>query len=272
MAGQTIRLNRFIAQAGVCSRRKADFHIDSGDVKVNGQKVYELGVKVDPDRDRVEFQGKHIQVNSEKLYLAFYKPRHVVTTLHDPEDRPCIGDYLKKMKTRVYPVGRLDWDSEGLLILTNDGDYSERVLSPKGAVPKTYKVKISQSLTENQIGKLQRGVSIEGGGRVRVDTIRRLKPPKGDTKVGRSMSTDAQWVEVIISEGKNRQIRKMFEKLRIDVQKLQRVAIGRLKIGTLKPGELRPLNERQVRMSLQGLEEQPQRHFRKTKIQRRTRK
>src|SRR5690606_278335 len=139
----------------------------------------------------------------------------------------------------------------------NDGDFSERVLSPKGLVPKTYKVKISQAITENQILKLQRGVSIEGGGRVRVDSIRRLKGSKEESKGARSLSSDAQWVEVVISEGKNRQIRKMFEKLRIDVQKLQRIAIGRLKIGTLKPGEMRPLNERQVRMALQPLEERP---------------
>ncbi|MDW8190454.1 MAG: S4 domain-containing protein, partial [Pseudobdellovibrionaceae bacterium] len=122
-----MRLNKFLAQCGIASRRKADQLISQGLVTINGRKVYELGIQVNPDLDRVVVDGKPVTIPKQKIYLAFYKPRQVMTTMSDPQGRPCVADYLKHMKTRVFPVGRLDWTSEGLLLLTNDGDWAQKI-------------------------------------------------------------------------------------------------------------------------------------------------
>jgi 23S rRNA pseudouridine2605 synthase len=194
-----IRLNKFLADHGVASRRKADELIDEGRVQVNGRKVFELGIKIDPSKDRVKVGGKPIAVKPQPLYFVFNKPKSVVTSTSDPQDRPIVLDFFKKIKTRIFPVGRLDWDTEGLLLMTNDGDFSNEIASPESKIPKTYHVKLDGLITQEKMEKLRRGVSIIGG-RVKAIHIKKLK--KGTPK--------KDWVEITITEGKNRQVRKMF--------------------------------------------------------------
>lgn len=199
---------------------------------VNGRKVYELGVRVEPNKDRVIVDGKPLRSKFESVYIMLNKPRGVLTTMDDPHDRPTIKTYLADVPTRVFPVGRLDWDSEGLLLLTNDGEYANRIMQPKSEVTKTYLVKVDGTPKDEQLYKLLRGVTIPGG-KVKALAIERV--PRGKDKY--------DWLKVVITEGKNRQIRYMFEKIGFDVLKLQRVAIGRLRLGSLKRGELVFLND-----------------------------
>lgn len=228
-----LRLNKFIADCGLASRRKADEMIEEGIVTVNGHKVFEHGVKVDPEHDTVKVSGKIVRQNSNLVYFIFNKPTQVLTTMSDPSGRPTVADYFTDYKKhRLFPVGRLDWDSEGLLLLTNDGEYSQRITHPKEEIPKTYLVKINSPLSETMQNKLLRGVSIVGG-KVRAKFLKNVK------RSGRG--TDNNWVSITITEGKNRQVRRMFEKIGIDVLRLRRVSIGRLKIGSVVKGEIRQL-------------------------------
>lgn len=228
----SVRLNKLIADRGLASRRGADKLIEDGQVTVNGKKVYELGVKVDPIQDRISVNGKPIQSRFENIYIMFHKPKGVLTTMEDPLDRSTIKDFLEEVPTRVFPVGRLDWDSEGLLLLTNDGDYANRITHPKAEVTKTYLVKVDGKPADDKLQKLKNGVTIEGG-KVTAKSIERVKRGKGQY----------DWLKIVITEGKNRQIRQMFEKIGFDVLKLQRVAIGRLRLGNLDRGELVYLND-----------------------------
>lgn len=233
----TIRLNKFIADSGLASRRHADRMIEEGLVSVNGKRVYELGIKVDPQNDRILVDGKPVRKPlSQKLYLVMNKPKGVLTTMEDPHDRPTIADYLAEVPARVFPVGRLDWDSEGMLILTNDGDLANRIMHPKEEVTKTYLVKLDGRPEEKHIQKLKQGVSIIGG-RVSARHIERIK------KAGDNKSDKYEWYKIVITEGKNRQIRQMFAKIGFDVLKLQRVAIGRLRLGALKTGDIVYVND-----------------------------
>jgi len=233
---RTVRLNRFIALAGICSRREADSVIASGRVQINGRRVYELGIQIDPERDSVKVDGKSIQAESKKVYFIFHKPKNVMTTMSDPEGRPCIADYTNKLSLRVYPVGRLDWSSEGLLLLTNDGEFANKVMHPRHDVTKTYLVKVDGNPTNDHLEKLKIGVSIIGG-KVRAKSV-------SFAQVGES--NKYKWVRIIISEGKNQQVRKMFEKIGFDVLRLRRVAIGQLKLGDLRPGEMKSLGAKQT--------------------------
>jgi len=232
-----LRLNKLIADSGLASRRHADRMIEEGQVTVNGKRVYELGIKVDPAHDRVLVNGKPLKKPLENIYVLLNKPRGVLTTMEDPLDRPTIAEYLEGVPGRVFPVGRLDWDSEGLLLLTNDGDFANRVTHPKSEVTKTYLVKVDGQPTKEDLQKLLRGVSIIGG-KVAAKHIEKVKRQEGSDKY--------DWFKIVITEGKNRQIRQMFEKIGFDVQKLQRVAIGRLRIGNVERGELVFLNEAAV--------------------------
>lgn len=239
------RLNKFLAEAGVASRRHADQLIAEGAVLVNGKKVYELGTRVSPD-DRITVNGKPVKVGGEKVYILFNKPKHVVTTMNDPEGRPSISDYFQRLPVRVYPVGRLDWDSEGMILLTNDGDFAQSVNHPTKEILKTYLVKVSGRPTDEQLARLKQGVSIPTG-RVSAKIAERARS-KG--------STEKDWIRIGITEGKNRQIRYMFEKIGFDVLKLQRVAIGALKMpATLERGEFVFLTE----MGLKKIFEQDKR-------------
>lgn len=229
-----IRLNKFIADCGVCSRRKADELIENGQVTINGHKVYEMGTRLDPSQDVVKVSGKVIKEKNHFVYFIFNKPTQVLTSMGDPSGRATVADYFAEYKKhRLFPVGRLDWDSEGLLIMTNDGAYSQKVTHPKEEIPKSYLVKINSPLSPANIEKLKRGVSIAGGGKVKAKHIASVK------KSG--AGTDNHWVSITITEGKNRQVRKMFEKIGIDVLKLRRVSIGKLKLGSLKKGEIRQI-------------------------------
>ncbi len=230
---RTIRLNKFLADAGIASRRKADELIESGAVQINGKRVFELGQKVDPTRDRVIVNGKSVKPVEDKVYVIFHKPKNVVTSMNDPLGRPSVADFFHKFPVRIFPVGRLDWDTEGLLLLTNDGEFAQMVSHPTGEVTKTYLAKLDGQITPAKMEKLKRGVSIIGG-KVAAKSIEKVQ--KG--------GKDKDWVRIVITEGKNRQVRRMFEKVGHDVLKLQRVAIGRLPLGNLKRGEFRILTPR----------------------------
>lgn len=236
-SSKTVRLNKLIADSGLASRRHADRMIEEGLITVNGKRVYELGVKVDPLSDRINVDGKPLRKPlTQKLYLVMNKPKGVLTTMDDPHDRPTIADYLAEVPARVFPVGRLDWDSEGMLILTNDGDLANRIMHPKEEVTKTYLVKLDGRPDAKHIQKLKQGVSIIGG-RVSARHIEQIK------KSGDKKSNKYEWYKIVITEGKNRQIRQMFAKVGFDVLKLQRVAIGRLRLGALKSGEIVYVND-----------------------------
>ncbi len=221
-----VRLNKYLADCGITSRRKADQLIEEGKVTVNGKKVFELGVRVHPKTDRVLVSGKPVKSTSHKVYILFNKPKNVVTTMEDPAGRPTIADFFERLPVRVFPVGRLDWDTEGMILLTNDGDFAQRVNHPTEEVPKTYLVKVNGRPSDDALGRLKKGISIIGG-RVQALHVERIK--KGADKY--------DWIKIVVGEGKNRQVRRMFEKIGFDVLKLQRVAIGRLRMGTLKRGE-----------------------------------
>jgi 23S rRNA pseudouridine2605 synthase len=232
----SVRLNKFIADAGVCSRRKADELIADGKVTINGKRVFELGIKVDPQKDKVLVAGKPVQAAESLVYYMINKPKNVVTTMDDPLERPKVGDFIDREKRRLFPVGRLDWDSEGLLIMTNDGDFAQAVAHPKEEIPKTYLVKLNGQPDDHQLAKLKKGVTIIGG-KVAAKHVERIQ-------LGKSQKYD--WIKIIITEGKNRQVRRMFEKIGYDVTKLQRVAIGALSIGKLKRGEYKQLGPKDL--------------------------
>ena len=223
-----VRLNKFLADSGVASRRKADELIKDGYVKINNKPISELGVQVDPEKDIVRVKNRIIKAN---------KPTQVITSMSDPEGRKSVADYFPQLKMRIFPVGRLDWDSEGLLLLTNDGDWAQKVIHPSSEVLKTYHVKVKGTPSLEKVKKLESGVSIVGG-RVKAH---RVEPLDSKRMFKGGKGTKYQWYKIMIAEGKNRQVRKMFEKVNCDVIKLQRVAIGNLKLGKLKPGDFRVL-------------------------------
>ena len=233
LKSEKVRLNKFIADSGIASRRKADELIDEGLVKVNGRTVYELGIKVNPKEDTIVVKGKVIKPQTQKVYAMFFKPKNVVTSMSDPQGRPTVSDFFSKFPVRVFPVGRLDWDTEGLLLMTNDGEFAQSVSHPKEEVPKTYLAKLSGKPTSEQLDKLKKGVSIVGG-KVAAKSLQIVKG-KGSSK--------KSWVRIVITEGKNRQVRRMFEKIGFDVEKLQRIAIGKLTLGQLQRGEYKILTE-----------------------------
>ena len=207
--------------------------IEEGHVQINGKTVFELGVRVDAEVDRVTVDGKPVKPATQKIYVIFNKPENVLTTMVDPEGRPTVATFMEKLPVRVFPVGRLDWDTEGLLLLTNDGDFAQRVMHPREEIPKTYLAKLDGRPTPAQLEKLKNGVTIPGG-RVKAWHVERAKV--GD-------SSKYEWVKIIIGEGKNRQIRHMFNKIGFDVKKLKRVAIGQLTLGPLQKGEYAFLDE-----------------------------
>jgi len=232
------RIQKILSELGIASRRKAEELILEGRVKVNGQAAT-IGMKADPSRDFIKVNGKRVTgfgKEMQKTYLMFHKPRGVMTTLSDPEGRPTVKDFLKGVKYRVFPVGRLDYASEGLLLLTNDGDFSNAILHPSQKIPKTYLVKVKGVMEEENIQKLRRGVKLEDGVTMpaRVKKIRQVE--------------NNSWIEITIQEGRNRQVRRMVEKVGHLVLKLKRTAVNGLKLGDLKPGEMRLLTPEELRL------------------------
>jgi 23S rRNA pseudouridine2605 synthase len=231
------RLQKIISAAGVASRRKAEELITAGRVQVNGQLVTELGAKADPQHDHIRVDGKLLQAPDRFTYIALNKPRGYVTTVSDPEHRPTVMDLVKNVKGRVYPVGRLDWASEGLLLLTNDGELANALMRAASHVPKTYVVKVAGVPDESKLDKLRRGVSIaeKGGRRVRTSPAQIKLIREGDNP----------WLEVTIIEGRNRQVRKMFEEVGHHVEKIRRVRYGPLSLD-VPPGGFRSLTLEEV--------------------------
>lgn len=237
-----VRLQKILAGAGIASRRKAEELIVAGRVQVNGQVVTELGSKADPDRDHIRVDGKLIHVATEHRYYMLNKPRGFITTASDPQGRPTAMDFFSRTRLRLFPVGRLDYASEGLLVVTNDGALANALSRASSHVPKTYLVKVSGIPSEDGLNKLRRGVSIPvgevGSGERRVRTA--------PAKVKLFRSGDNPWYEITISEGRNRQLRKMFEEIGHHVEKIRRVGYGPLVLD-VEPGEFRELTDREVR-------------------------
>ena len=233
-----LRLNHFISKYGSSfSRRQADQLILNKKVTVNGKLTTQLSSSVHPLKDKIHVQKKEIRPFFKPVYIAFHKPEKVLTTAHDPQNRITVYHYLKKLKCRVFPVGRLDWNTQGLLLLTNDGDWAKKIIQPSSNIHKTYLVQLSSSLTSRQMDKLKKGVSLAGRGRVRAVSIKRIKN---------------NWVQMVIREGKNRQIHLMFQKLGFTVKKLKRTAIGRLKLKSLPKGRAVHLTGREIQKIFQN--------------------
>jgi len=235
------RLQKILSQAGVASRRQAEKIILEGRVTVNGAVVSELGSKADLDRDHIKVDGRLLHAPKHLVYLALYKPNNTVTTVSDPQGRATVMDLLHGVKERVYPVGRLDYHSEGLLLLTNDGEAANRVMSTATHLPKTYLVKVNGTLTADQEEAFRGGLPISG---------RRTAPAA--LKLLRS--AENPWYEVKLVEGRNQQIRLMFKHLGFLVEKLKRVRIGPLELGPLKPGAFRHLTLDEIRKLKRALE------------------
>ncbi len=231
------RLQKIIAAAGIASRRKAEEFISGGLVSVNGQVVTELGTKADPEHDHIRVNGKLLQGSERHVYLLMNKPKGYVTTLSDPERRPTVMDLLHGVKARVYPVGRLDYASEGLLLLTNDGDFANHMMKAASHVPKTYMVKVSGTPADGGLQKLRDGLSIQS------DRGRRVRTAPAKIRVIRDAANP--WYEVTLIEGRNRQIRRMFEEIGHHVEKIKRVRYGPLELD-VHPGKFRKLTPKEV--------------------------
>lgn len=222
------RLQKILAKMGITSRRAAEEIILEGRVTVNGQ-VATLGMKADLAKDHIKLDGKLLTKPEPKVYLMMNKPKGVITTLSESEERPTVKDFLKNIKYRVFPVGRLDYDSEGLLLLTNDGDFAHAILHPSKKIPKTYHVKIKGFLEDDKIEKLRKGVRLQDGITLPAK-VKKLKKAEENS-----------WIEITIYEGRKRQIRRMMDKIGHPVLKLKRVRIDGIDIGRLEPGEIRSL-------------------------------
>jgi 23S rRNA pseudouridine2605 synthase len=231
------RLQKIIAAAGIASRRKAEKLIAGGLVSVNGQAVTELGSKADPERDHIRVNGKLLHGPERHVYLLMNKPKGYVTTLHDPEGRPTVMDLLRGVGARVYPVGRLDYASEGLLLLTNDGEFAHHLMKAASHVPKTYMVKVAGKPTAEGLARLRAGLFISSEGTRRVKTA--------PAKVGLIRDSENPWYEITLTEGKNRQIRRMFEAIGHHVEKIKRVRYGPLELD-VHPGKFRRLTPQEI--------------------------
>ena len=234
---ETLRINKYLALHGGLSRRSADQLISKGQVTVNGSKITTPGTLIHLKKDKVSVKNRLIQKKMiSPVYYAFHKPEKVLTTKKDPKNRPVVMDYFRKIRHHLFPIGRLDWDSEGLLLLTNDGEFAQRILHPRYQIPKTYFVKIKGHLKTPQIQKLLKGVSTPVGRVKALYVKQRFRP-----------TSPHAWVKIIISEGKNRQIRRMFQQIGCPVFKLRRTAIGRLGLGQLTKGAFRRLSEKDIK-------------------------
>ena len=228
-----MRINKYIAQSGLCSRRKADELIANGNVKVNGAAMKEPGYDVQ-DTDTVEVNGRRIEAAAAPVYVLINKPLGMVTTVSDDKERLTVMEVVKDIDARLFPVGRLDYNTSGALIMTNDGDLAYRLTHPKHEVYKTYRARVAGVLSAEKMARLRKGVDIGGfvTSRAKISIIK-----------GNQHSTI---VEIAIHEGKNRQVRKMFAAVGNPVQELERVAIGEIRLGHLKQGHYRKLTREEI--------------------------
>lgn len=227
------RIQKILAQAGVASRRAAEMMILEGRVSINGATVDHLGQKADPDKDEIRLDGKLILCDAQKVYLMLNKPRGYVTTLHDPEGRPTVKDLVSDIGERVFPVGRLDYDSEGMLIMTNDGHFAQKLQHPRFQAAKTYRVKIKGRLSKDDMRRLEKGIALTDG---------LFRPVEIQYEKANDKSS---WLKLSICEGRNRVVRRAFDSLHHPVARLIRVAIANLPLGNLKAGSYRALNKKE---------------------------
>lgn len=232
---RTTRLQKFLAECGIASRRKAEEMIAAGRVRVDGEVVKAMGHKIDPDRQQVHCDDKIVSRTEKHLYILLNKPRGYVTTLADPQGRPIVTALLKGVTTRVFPVGRLDIDTEGALLMTNDGDLTQKVLHPSHQTTKTYEVQVRGLLSQARIDELERGILLEG---------RRTWPAR-ITQLTTQNKTSK--LHITIHEGRKRQVRKMFQAVGHPVTGLKRIAYGKLRLGSLKSGSYRFLTQNELK-------------------------
>ena len=229
------RLQKFLADAGIASRRKSEELIQQGKVKVNGEIVKELGFKVDPEKDKIEFEGKILNKEEERIVLMLNKPKDVISSVKDPQGRKTVIDMIPGKFPRLYPVGRLDYESEGMMLLTNDGELANKITHPKNEVKKVYSVWVFGYPSKETMSKFSKGVELEDG-----------TTAPAEIKLIKKGKTTSQ-MEVTIKEGKKRQIRRMFEVLGHPVSRLVRTQIGELKLGTLEEGKFKKLKEAEIK-------------------------
>lgn len=229
------RLQKILARAGLASRREAEKWIQEGRVTVNGTVVRKLGDRADPVKDKIKVDGKLIR-RQPHLYYLFHKPARMITSMRDPQRRPSLGKLLESWgrRGRLFPVGRLDFNSSGLLILTNDGEMAQRLMHPRYGIKKVYRVKLSGCPSEEELGRLRKGIRLEDG----VTAPARVR-------VVEALRKNA-WVEIEIGEGRYREVRRMFEALGYFVEKLIRIRLGPAHLGLLAPGEIRPLSVQEI--------------------------
>lgn len=247
MTDGKVRLQKYLAESGVASRRKSEELISQGKVKVNGITA-NIGDKINPKKDTVTVSGKKIIRKKQYTYVLLHKPRGFITTMSDEMNRKCVAELIKDIPERIYPVGRLDRDSEGMLLFTDDGAFANAMTHPTKHVPKTYRVTVRPSITDEQITKLTTGVVIDD----------RMTAPAQVRVVTKEENRVV--LEIILYEGRNRQIRKMCEQLGIEVARLKRVAIGQVKLGMLQPGKWRDLTPEEVKKLT--ADPNPSRHIR----------
>lgn len=235
---EPIRLQKYISQCGIASRRKAEELILQGSVKING-KTAVLGDKVYPN-DKVYLRGKRIILpKNSNRYIMLNKPRGFITTMSDDRGRKCVAELVQNVGERVYPIGRLDKDSEGMLILTNDGDFANKIMHPRNSVYKNYRVTVRPNIDEEQLVKLETGVTLDDGTKTAPAQVTVIHKEQGRVVL-----------EMILHEGKNREIRRMCEALGLEVARLKRTQIGGVKMGMLKQGDWRDLTEKEVKALL----------------------
>ncbi|MBW2720873.1 MAG: rRNA pseudouridine synthase [Deltaproteobacteria bacterium] len=232
---QAERLQKILSKAGITSRRKAEGLILQGRVSVNGKIVRELGTKAVLGRDEIRVDGETLKPESEGVVLVLFKPRRCVTTLHDPQGRPTVADFVNKFPMRLYPVGRLDYDAEGLLLLTNDGELAHRLQHPRYKVPKTYLVKVRGHPPAEALAILQQGVNLEDG----ITAPAELIVIEDDQK--------ATWLSLTLREGRKHQVKRMCAAVGHPVLRLRRTKVGPIELDDLRPGEIRRLKSRAVR-------------------------
>jgi 23S rRNA pseudouridine2605 synthase len=228
------RLQKILAQGGVSSRRHAESLITAGRVRVNGKVVTELGAKADPFSDKIEVDGRRV-LREEQIYVLLHKPRGVVSTLSDPEGRPAIDQYVKRLPVRVFPVGRLDFATSGALLLTNDGDFSATLLHPSTGVPKHYIVKVSGEMTPRDVARWEKGVRLEDG-MTKPAVVSGVRHEAGKT-----------WFELTITEGRNQQVRRMGDATRFPVMRLARISFAGISSEDLLPGQMRALTSDELK-------------------------